>query len=637
MANQGLYETYGIGLEAEGGQPITQLDYELAAFRLNLDLLGEGKEDDIGLGCDQHFINVTKTLWGPQSPRPFVWTDQARMMLHYMCREPVLTITGHARSTKTALSSIWNLVLWLCEPDNMKGIVVSTEKGGASNRIWGQITDWYNAIPVPPGRIYATGFIVPFDPTGRLKFSRRNGLELLAGNENKERESATKLQGYHTGGIIPGRICLTIDEATAVASGIFDAFFKNLRANPKARFIALGNFNRKEGPFGRLCEPLGGWDTVEAEDQFWRTKFGACIHLDGLQSPNWIAQKDVHQFLQSYTQVKGFYDRNEENSPEFWEMVRAFPAPVGVGDLGVYDPAEIALHKGDQRVSDSAWKGKPTLWAGLDPAFTEGGDAATICPIRTGVTLDDWFLIEALDPIKIPIDATSSQPASHQILDYLYLWQQRAGCDLAHIGFDNTDSGFADLVRKDERFGRQPYSVTFGGGASESVIHKPGDNKGIPKPNHLRYANRVTELWCMGLDFLRQGQLRGLVGSVHSEMTKRRYVDSLHRGGNLLQKIEMKKEMKKRIKGKSPDAADAFFIGLATIIQRLRLRAGVIPLTPEQREERRAQALTRGVVVAPQLRGAAARNQLTMMSMFGVPRNPSRGRAAPTGPRQNFL
>lgn len=632
-----LLETYGLTLES-GGAPLTQLDYELACFRLNLDLLDEGKPDDIGLGADQHFINVAKTLWGMNTPKPFVWTDQARMMLHRMCREKVLTITGHARSTKTALSSIWNLVLWLSEPDNTKGIVVSTEKGGASNRIWGQITDWYNAIPNAPGRIYAQGWIVPFDPTGRLKFSRRNGLELLAGNENKERESATKLQGYHTGGIIPGRICLTIDEGTAVAAGIFDAYFKNLSANPKARFIALGNFNRKEGPFGRLCEPTGGWETVEPEDQFWRTKRGACIHLDGLQSPNWVAQKDVHPFLQSYTQVKGFYDQNLENTPEFWEMVRAFPAPVGVGDLGVYDPAEITMYKGDQRVADLAWKHPPTLWAGFDPAFKAHGDAATIVPIRTGIVQDGWFLIEALEPIRIPIDAQGGKPATYQMLDYLYEWQQRAGCDIQNIGYDNTDSGFSDALTGDTRFGKHVYSVTFGGAPSDLVLMKPGDNR-VHKKNNERYANRVTELWCMGLDFLRQGQLRGLVGAIHSEMTKRAYVESTHRGGNILQKIEMKGDMKKRIKGKSPDAADAYFIGLATIIKRLRLRPGVPPMSAAEREERRAKALTRGIVVGPQLRGAAARHTHTMMSMFGVPHIATRGRAAPapTETRKHFL
>ena len=75
-------------------------------------------------------------------------------------------------------------------------------------------------------------------------------------------------------------------------------------------------------------------------------------------------------------------------------------------------------------------------------------------------------------------------------------------------------------MRKDERFGKHVYSVTFGGGASDAIVHKPGDNKGIPKPNNQRYANRVTEIWCMGLDFLRQGQLRGLVGSIESEIAR---------------------------------------------------------------------------------------------------------------------
>lgn len=616
-------ETYGIGLQTATGEPLSQIDYELAAFRLNLDLIDEGNDDDIGLGCEAHFVNVTRILWGKNAPQQFVWTPQAKMMLGYFCREKVLTITGHARSSKTCLTAVWNLVLWLSEPDNMKAIVVSTEKGGAANRIWGQITDYYNSIPRPPGRIYANGYVVPHDPTGRVKYSRRNGIELLAGNENKERESAQKLQGYHTGNILPGRISLAIDEATGVAAGIFDAYFKNLSANPRARFIALGNFNRKESPFGRLCEPIGGWETVEPEDQFWRTKHGACIHLDGLQSDNWVAhtngaRTDVYPFLQSFQAVKGFYDRNEENTPAFWEMVRAFPAPVGIGDLGVYEPAELTLHKADQRVQDTAWKIPPQLWAGLDPAYTSKGDLPTIVPVRTGVVMDDWFIIEALEPIRIPVDA-HGKPVSHQIMDYLFQWQQKSGCPLQNIGYDSTHNAFGDILKDDERFGRLPYGVQFSGaGASDALIMRKGDNGGALK-NNERFGNRVTELWLMGRDFMRAGQLRGIVGAIHSEMCKRLYDDPIHRNGRTLLKVESKEVMKKRTKGKSPDAADAFFIALATIIKRLHLRAGALPLTEEERAIRREKALTRGVVVAPKLHGFGVSSKLSMASMFGVP------------------
>ncbi len=613
-------ETYGIGLQSSSGEPLAQIDFELAAFRLNLDLIDEGKDDDIGLGCEQHFVNVTRILWSKGAVREFRWTAQTRMMLKYFIHEKVLTITGHARSSKTCLTSVWSLVLWLSEPDNMKAIVVSTEKSGAANRIWGQITDYYNAITRPPGRIYANGYIVPHDPTGKVKYSRRNGIELLAGNENKERESAQKLQGYHTGNIIPGRILVAVDEATGVAAGIFDAFFKNLSANPRARFIALGNFNRKESPFGRLCEPVGGWETVEPEDQFWRTSRGACIHLDGLQSDNWVAHTngdpDPHPMLQSSIQVQGYYDRNEENTPAFWEMVRAFPAPVGIGDLGVYEPAELAMHKADQRVNDTAWKFPPTLWAGLDPAYVSKGDMPTIVPVRTGVVMDDWFIIEALEPVRVMIDA-HGKPASHQILDFLYEWQQKTGCALQNIGYDCTHSAFGDIVKGDERFGKLPYGVQFSGaGASDAIIMKVGDNAGILR-NNERFGNRVTELWLMGRDFMRAGQLRGIVGAIHSEMCKRLYDDPIHRNGKTLLKVESKEVMKKRTKGKSPDAADAFFIALATIIKRLHLRAGAIPLTPEEAEEKRKKALLRGIVVAPKLRGATgARSSLTINGMF---------------------
>jgi len=209
-----LFETYGLQLESGCGLPLSQADYELAAFRLNLDLLDEGKEDNIGVGAEQHFINISHLFWGRNSAKPFVWTDQARFMLSKLVRHKVLTIIGHASSSKTCITSLWNLVLWLAEPDTTKCIVVSTEKTGAQNRIWGQLSEFFNVLPSVPGRLYASGIIVPIDPLGRVKYSKRHGIELIAGNENKERESATKIQGFKAGGLVPGRICLAVDEAT---------------------------------------------------------------------------------------------------------------------------------------------------------------------------------------------------------------------------------------------------------------------------------------------------------------------------------------------------------------------------------------------------------------------------------------
>lgn len=620
-----LFETYGLQLESGCGLPLSQADYELAAFRLNLDLLDEGKEDNIGVGAEQHFINISHLFWGRNSAKPFVWTDQARFMLSKLVRHKVLTIIGHASSSKTCITSLWNLVLWLAEPDTTKCIVVSTEKTGAQNRIWGQLSEFFNVLPSVPGRLYASGIIVPIDPLGRVKYSKRHGIELIAGNENKERESATKIQGFKAGGLVPGRICLAVDEATGVAKGIFDSYFKNIAGNPRARFIALGNFNRKESPFGVLCEPVGGWETTEPEDQFWKTNEGYCIHLDGLQSDNWRLQRDEYPFLQSYTAVKRYYDLNLEQTPEFWEMVRAYPAPVGIGDLGVYDPAAISLYKADRRVADTAWVNTPQLWAGVDPAHTaEGGDNAYIVPVRTGLVQDGFYLLEALEPIQIPIDAQSSQPATNQVLDYLHIWRHRVGCDLQNIGYDGTNTAFIDMVRSDPRFGRMLHPVLFGGaGASDAITTKYKSEQ-----QHLRnsekYGNRVTEIWCQPLDFLYEGQLRGICGLLHSQVTKRKYDESIFRNGRVLQRVETKREMKKRTKGKSPDAADAYFICLATIIHRLSLRAGAPPLSREEKQERREKALRRGMVMPPRLKtvGRPAA-KYTIQSMFGQTR-PSR-------------
>jgi hypothetical protein len=84
-----------------------------------------------------------------------------------------------------------------------------------------------------------------------------------------------------------------------------------------------------------------------------------------------------------------------------------------------------------------------------------------------------------------------------------------------------------------------------------------------------KITNRVTELWYVGVEFLRAGQLKGVNPDLARELTARKY--STASGGKLV--VEPKKDMKSRM-GKSPDLADAAFLLLDICRQRLGAYAG---------------------------------------------------------------
>ena len=84
-----------------------------------------------------------------------------------------------------------------------------------------------------------------------------------------------------------------------------------------------------------------------------------------------------------------------------------------------------------------------------------------------------------------------------------------------------------------------------------------------------KFSNRVSELWYVGVEFLRGGQLKGITSDLARELTARKYTTQA--GGKLI--VESKKDMKARM-GKSPDLADAAFLLLDVVRQRLGAYAG---------------------------------------------------------------
>ncbi len=620
MSVVGVLDSYGI--ELRSAARLTQLDYELAAFRL----CREGHTEGL-LGDVEHFINAAKLLWPEDSTvKPFIWTPQARRLLRKYCEERVLGVTGHGSSSKTALSALWALINVFARPKEVMCIVVSTDvEGAAQGRIYAQIQDFFFAID---GRMSfrlnkASHSLAPYDPNRLFKFSPSAGIKLVSGNANKEREAAGKIKGYKIGGVHPGTIILIIDEGTDVATGIYTTFYENMMSNPNAQLIALANY--KDGnAFADLVEPIEGWQTVNADDQFWRTSRGACVHLDGLQSPNWLhhvkyplVDEDLYPFMQSWKHVQAFYDRGDEDSPGWWEQIRAFKPPVGTGEVGIYDPAELTMYFADRPMLDHEWATTPVPFSGTDPAFTEGGDKCMHVPGRFGFHTDGTFIIEFLKEEAIPIKAgEGNDAADYQILAFMQDWRDKYKVDPRLMGYDSTNGSFKTLIQSNG--GREFFPCPFHGSATDRVVHEPRP-KEIPLKNSDIYANRVSEVWGVGVEFMRKGQIRGMRGQIKAEATIRRWKsqDAIARGRRV-KGVESKREMKKRTRGrKSPDTADAAFIGLDTVIQYLRLRVGGKPYNADDARARREELIRRGHITPRHLGQRGGINK--MAELFSAP------------------
>ena len=131
------------------------------------------------------------------------------------------------------------------------------------------------------------------------------------------------------------------------------------------------------------------------------------------------------------------------------------------------------------------------------------------------------------------------------------------GVDVRNLAVDGTGGGdpFMALLARD--IGLGALNVKFSEKASDKPVSKNDTRKGFE-----RFKNMATELWMVGKELIRTGQLKGLVADVMSEMVARSYTEA---AGKIA--IEPKYDMKLRTK-KSPDFADALF--LAIFLTRMR-------------------------------------------------------------------
>lgn len=544
-------------------------------------------------------------LYGPgKSDFEFVWTPQVEEMIQAFCNYDVIAICGHASSSKSATTALWLDINFLSDPEAFKGIAVSTDLRGARKRIWGTVEEMIYALPKGTVNIVKLGLITPNDPTGEKRFSERSGIELIAGNKEKEAAAQNKIRGYKTGGIKGGRICVAIDEGPGVADGIYEVFFSNVqKGNKNAQLIVLGNFDDPASVFGQLCEPKDGWDSVTVEDSSWiNTRDGITIHLDGLKSPNWLEQKDIHPFSLSYHRIQQMIDREETNTLAWWRDVRSFPAPAGMKDGGVATLNELKMFKATTKVHPEEWKSAPILFLGLDPAYVSGGDDPVLYPLAAGELQSGEHILCFYEPIIVPIDSNNKiRPPVYQIADYCAAHCVKAATPKGNLGYDSTNDAFRQVFYVE--FGSDGYAVQFGGSASEDRWGRKGVNGTVPPRSCDVFSNRVSELHGIFLEFLRAGRIRGIEqgSTLCKQILIRKWMDQDYSGGKPKMKIENKREMKKRTGGISPDHLDAAIIALATAVKRLRLTADTGPVDKEEKMMRRFERIQRMAISTPVL------------------------------------
>ena len=509
---------------------------------------------------EYYFWRLCDELWNKKDlPEPLMvrhpWADE---MIKSVIDNKYVAIGGAANSGKSHTMAAWGILNWMADPQNTLILLTSTTLREARKRIWGSVISLLSVIDNFPFKIRdSIGNVAYLTENGTL--IERAGLSLIAAEKSKTREAVGKFIG-----IKQKRVFLICDELSELSEAILQAGLSNLSKNQEFNMIGMSNPNSRFDAFGSWSKPLDGWSSINPDlDETWTTKWGGTyIRFDGEKSPNIISGETKYPWLPTEEKISEDRDLLGENSRGYMRMVRAVFFDSDETDA-IYNESEIDRSGGMDRVS---WNTKPIAIAGLDPAFTNGGDRTILYTGLVGYDDNGQYVCELGEAVQINDDATNkSLPRTYQIVEQVISICKKRKISPDNLAVDATGAGapFCDVLAG--QWSDQFLRVSFGGKASDKKV-----SVSSKKIGHETYMNRVSELWWVGKELLRTRQLFGISTDLAKELVSRKY--DMVKSGSFRVKIEPKVDFKARF-GASPDLADAAFLCLDLARQRHNLVA----------------------------------------------------------------
>jgi hypothetical protein len=258
-----------------------------------------------------------------------------------------------------------------------------------------------------------------------------------------------------------------------------------------------------------------------------------------------------------------------ESSRLYYRMVKAVFFDSDEDD-SIYSEADLIRCKAMQKIE---FVGKTDKLCGIDPAFTNGGDATMLVFATVGVNTEGQLAIRFDESIKINDDITNKAvPRTYQIVELIKRECTRRRIPASNVAVDSTGAGapFCDVLAGE--WSPDFLRVNFSGTASDKRVSQNTKLVGTDV-----YANRVTELWFISKELMRNFQVFGVTSDMAKEMVSRRY--EIIKGNGTRVKAESKGELRARL-GHSPDLTDASFIA----VDLARSRFGLTPAEPRKKE-----------------------------------------------------
>ena len=391
-----------------------------------------------------------------------------------------------------------------------------------------------------------------------------HGIYGIAAKQGTDEEAIKNIIGRHP----KNALLLVLDEATDMPTAIINAL-PNLQKGLEDRFqaIAIGNSNSTTDLHGSLSTPKNGWDSIDPAKHFrWETTQpgGVCLYLNPYDSPA-IHETDPKKkaalsvFLM--TEDKLLKAEREEgiDSDGFWRFTMGFwrsrstnKTIVSENFLREYDPTRHAEFSGKHELA---------ICAGLDPAFTAGGDKCILRLAVLGHHVNGKMVLDYRGDafvFKINILAHTGLSVEKQIATQVIDICKRYNVPLNTLCIDASGQGrgLADVIQ-----------LLSGQGLTPTKIYSTNVGKKKDASAYDIVISSAYEMWSTGRLYINHGQIFGLDALAYNQLHNRLIIE---KGGK--KDLERKQDYKNRMSitssalGRSPDEADAAMLCLQSAI-----------------------------------------------------------------------
>jgi len=547
----------------EWGEDISDVTIELKCYRYPewVKKLGGTPQDPY-----DHFVRAVRMLFVDPytTDPPLVWNRWTEEHAYIWTHEHFATIWGPAAASKSNDFGCFSIVDWWAAPKETCIFVCSTTKSMLEKRIWDSVKKYFGVhASRAPGKLSKARCAIINDDekdTDNVK-AGIHGIAVLQGSVE---EAKANIIGVHLPYIV-----LVIDELQQTRRAAIEARANLSKGCKQIKVFGLANPGSLLDLSGEFSEPIDGWDSVDIKTHVWKTRWGKTYHYDGYDSPAVTEENgaEKYPFLINQKQIDDqIRESGDEDHPDVWTYVRGFPSMQSEYDHILSEKA-IVKFKMKAMVK---WQYDYITIAGLDPAFSSGGDKCFLTIAKLGIDIHDHTIIQFSQSINIPIKASSEDEPVYQVAREVIRLSEVHGFLLKHLTVDETASQSVGAVIDAEanlKGSNKCHKIVFSSKATEIPVSVDNDRQACDE-----YKDKVTEIWYAMREFGRYEQIKGMSFDAAKEFCMRKVQPGKPA------RLESKDDMKERLHH-SPDIADSYVCVLAQVREIIRLIPG------EHREE----------------------------------------------------